>query len=125
MLLTIMRLQIVAFAIYGIGFFFVPDFTLDTVFGWDTTTSLARGLGAAFLVLAWIEYNITTKLADRMDLVWPFAVLPALLLVGFLWEKAADTYDGTDLFFWVTVVVTVFFAVTVAIGARNGPDAAA
>jgi hypothetical protein len=120
-----MRLQIAAFAIYGIGFFFVPDFTLDTVFGWDTTTSLARGLGAAFLVLAWIEYNITAKLADRMDLVWPFAVLPALLLVGFLWERAADTYDGTDLFFWVTVVVTVFFSVTVAIGARSGPEPAA
>jgi hypothetical protein len=125
MLLTIMRLQIVAFAIYGIGFFFIPDFTLDTVFGWDTTTSLARGLGAAFLVLAWIEYNITAKLADRMDLVWPFAVLPALLLIGFLWEKAADTYDGTDLFFWVTVVVTVFFSAAVAIGARSGSEPAA
>jgi hypothetical protein len=125
MLLTIMRLQIAAFAIYGIGFFFIPDFTLDTVFGWDTATSFARGLGAAFLVLAWIEYNVTTRLADRMDLVWPFAVLPALLLVGFLWEKAADTYDGTDLFFWVTVVVTVFFSVTVAIGARSSPESAA
>ncbi len=122
MLLTIMRLQVAAFAIYGIGFFFIPEFTLDTVFGWDTTTSLARGLGAAFLILAWIEYGITTKLADRMDLVWPFAVLPALLLVGFLWEKAVDTYDGTDLFFWVTVVVTVFFSVGVAIGARSGPE---
>ncbi|GMQ92966.1 MAG: hypothetical protein BMS9Abin12_0443 [Acidimicrobiia bacterium] len=119
MLLTIMRLQVAVTGIYGISFFFAPDFTLDTIFGWETTTSIARAVGAAFIVLAWIELNVTKKLSERLDLVWPFAALPALLLVGFLWEQAADTYDGSDLFFWVTVVVTLFFAIGITVGARK------
>ncbi|MFV1970245.1 MAG: hypothetical protein ACC683_04465 [Acidimicrobiia bacterium] len=119
MLLTIMRLQIAASAIYGISFFFVPDFTLDTIFGWETTTGFVRAVGAAFIVLAWIEFNVTKRLSERLDLVWPFAALPTLLLAGFLWEKLADTYDGSDLFFWVTVVVTLFFAIGISASARK------
>ncbi len=110
----VLRLQAVAFAIYGLTFFFIPDFTLGTIFDWETTSYWARTVGALFIALAWLEWNIAARLEERGDLVWPFALVPALLLVGIVWEKVADTYDGSDLFFWVTFAVTVFF--TIAVG---------
>ncbi len=110
----VMRLQAIAFAIYGLTFFFIPDFTLGTIFDWDTTSFWARAVGAIFIPLAWLEWNIAARLEERRDLVWPFALVPALLLVGIVWEKVADTYEGSDLFFWVTFGVTAFF--TIAVG---------
>ena len=50
---------------------------------------------------------------ERRDLVWPFALIPALLFAGLAWEKAADTYDGSDLFFWVTFGLTLLFTILV------------
>ena len=29
------------------------------------------------------------------------------------WEKVADSYDGSDLFFWVTFGVTLLFTILV------------
>ncbi len=108
-----MRFQAVVFAIYGLSFFFIPDFTLDTIFDWDTSSYWARGLGAAFIAVAWLEWYIAAKLEERRDLVWPFVLLPALLLVGAVWEKVADTYDGSDAFFAMVVVVTFFFTILI------------
>lgn len=108
-----MRFQAVVFAIYGLSFFFIPDFTLDTIFDWDTSSYWARGLGAAFIAVAWLEWYIAAKLEERRDLVWPFVLLPALLLVGAVWEKVADTYDGSDAFFSMVVVVTLFFTILI------------
>jgi hypothetical protein len=110
----VMRLQAIAFAIYGLSFFLFPDFTLGTVFDWDTTSYWARAVGAIFIGLAWLEWSIAARLEEQRDLVWPFALIPALLFAGAVWEKAADTYDGSDLFLWVTLGVTLFF--TIAVG---------
>ncbi len=107
------RFQAVVFAIYGLSFFFIPDFTLGTIFDWDTSSYWARGLGAAFIAVAWLEWNIAAKLEERRDLVWPFVLLPALLLVGAVWEKVADTYEGSDAFFSMVVVVTLFFTILI------------
>jgi len=108
-----MRFQAVVFAIYGLSFFFIPDFTLGTIFDWDTSSYWARGLGAAFIAVAWLGWNIAAKLEERRDLVWPFVLLPALLLVGAVWEKVADTYEGSDAFFSMVVVVTLFFTILI------------
>jgi hypothetical protein len=108
-----MRLQAIVFAIYGLSFFFVPDFTLGTIFDWDTSSYWARSLGAAFIAVAWLEWNIAAKLEERQDLVWPFVLIPALLLVTAVWEKAADTYEGSDAFFWMVVVVTLLFTILI------------
>ena len=107
------RFQAVVFAIYSLSFFFIPDFTLDTIFDWDTSSYWARGLGAAFIAVAWLEWYIAAKLEERRDLVWPFVLLPALLLVGAVWEKVADTYEGSDAFFSMVVVVTFFFTILI------------
>jgi len=108
-----MRLQAIAYGIYGLAFFFIPDFVLGTVFEWDTPSSWARGLGAIFIAVAWLEWSIAAKLEERRDLVWPFVLIPALLLVGVVWEKVADTYDGSDAYFSMVVAVTLFFTILI------------
>jgi hypothetical protein len=119
MLTTIMRVQSFAFAAYGVAFFFLPDFTLDTIFGWETTSSFPRVLGALFIGVAWLEWNISSRVADRREQVWPFVAIPALILIALIWEQAAGTYEGSDLFFWVSVAVTVFFALSVSLAAMR------
>ncbi len=108
-----MRFQAIAYALYGLSFFFIPDFVIGTVFDWDTPSYWARGLGAIFIAVAWLEWSITAKLEERRDLVWPFVLIPALLLVGVVWEKVADTYDGSDAYFSMVVVVTLFFTILI------------
>jgi hypothetical protein len=40
-----------------------------------------------------------------------------LILIYFTWEQAAGTYEGSDLFFWVSVALTVFSSVGVGMAA--------
>jgi len=104
-----MRFQAIAYAIYGLSFFFIPDFVIGTVFDWDTSSYWARGLGAVFIAVAWLEWSME----ERRDLVWPFVLIPALLLVGVVWEKVADTYDGSDAYLSMVIVVTLFFTILI------------
>ncbi len=119
MLTTIMRIQSFVFALYGVTFFLVPDFTLDTIFGWETMSLFPRAIGATFIGVAWLEWNVAGRLAERRDLVWPFVAIPVLILIAFIWEQAAGTYEGSDLFFWVSVAVTAFFSVAVSLAAMR------
>lgn len=109
MLTTMLRVQSVVFAGYGVTFFFVPDFTLGTIFGWETMSLFPRIVGVGFIGLAWLEWNVAKRISERRDLVWPYVGVPVLILIGFIWEQAAGTYEGSDLFFWVSVALTVFF----------------
>lgn len=114
-LALILRAQAVVFVVYGLSFLLAPDFTLDTVFGWEGAETLfARLVGVTFLALGWFDWLIATRLESRLEMVWPLVMVPLLLLVVLVSEKVADNYEGSDLFFWVSVGVTVFF--TVAVG---------
>lgn len=109
-----MRVQAIVTAIYGVTFFLIPEFMLDTIFQWEAPdTFWPRGVGAMFLALAWVEWNVLNHVADLMTAVWGFVVLPVALFIGFVWERAADNYDGSDFFFWVSIAVTVVFALWV------------
>jgi len=112
-LTMIMKIQAVAFLAYAVGWFFIPDFINDTVLGWDTETVWARVLGGVFFGVAFGEWKVIEKLEERMDLVWMFAAIPIGILAALLWEQLADTYTGSDLFFWVSVAVTVVFGTAV------------
>ncbi len=111
----VMKLQAVVFAAYALAFVLLPDFTLDTVFGWSGVDLFwPRGVGVAFVGLAWLAYNVATNIESRVDLVWPLWAVPALYVVVFVWMRAADSYQGTDAFWWTSIVVTGAF--TLAIG---------
>ncbi len=119
MLTTVLRIQSFVFAVYGVAFFLIPDFTMDTVFGWEVMTLFPRAVGATFIGIAWLEWIGAERIAAAKDLVWPFVGIPALLLATFVWERAAGTYEGSDLFFWVSVAVTVIFTLAVGMAAAR------
>lgn len=120
---TVMRIQSVVFFAYGAAFLLIPDFAIGTLFGYDVATFWPRGLGAALLGVAWVEWNVAERLGERLDLVWPFALIPALFVVGFLWERAAGTYPGTVSFWWVNLVVSlVFFVAVIATRPSSAPE---
>ncbi len=108
-----MRFQAIAAAIYGLSYFFIPDFVIGTLFDWDTSSAWTRSVGGLLIAIAWLEWNITAKLEQRRDLVWPFVLVPASLLAGTVWEKVADTYDGSDAYFAMVVAVTLFFTILI------------
>lgn len=120
---AVMRIQSVVFFAYGAAFLLIPDFALGTLFGYEVDTFWPRGVAAAFLGLSWVEWNIAERLGERLDLVWPFALIPGLLVVVFLWERAAGTYPGTVSFWWVNLVVTlVFFVAVIATRPASAPE---
>jgi len=82
---------------------------IGTLFDWDISPYWARAVGGLFIAIAWLERNITAKLEQRRDLVWPFVLVPAPLLAVTVWEKVADTYDGSVAYFAMVVAVTLFF----------------
>jgi hypothetical protein len=115
-LTLILKLQAVAFALYGLAFLLAPDFTLDDIFGWeDTQTLFLRVLGASFLIFGWFDWAVADRLEGRLDLVWPLVAAPALILAVFVAQRVAGNYEGTEAFFWTSVAVTAFF--TAAVGA--------
>jgi hypothetical protein len=65
---------------------------------------------------------VADRLEERLDLVWPFALIPGLLMVGLLWERAAGTYPGTESFWWVNLIVSlVFFVAVIATRPKHAP----
>lgn len=114
-LTSVLRIQAVVFAAYSALFLLAPDFTMDTVFGWaDQPVLWVRAVGVPFAGMALTGWLVAANLETRLDLVWPLVVVPALFVVVFLAEKIAGAYEGSDLFFWVSLAVSAFF--TLAVG---------
>lgn len=106
-----MKVQMITFAAYAIGWFFIPNFINDTILGWETDTFWPRLMGGAFFGVALAEWLVIQRLRDRMDLVWPFVWIPLGILLALLWERIAGDYTGSDRFWWVSVVVTGVFGI--------------
>jgi hypothetical protein len=115
LLSTLMKIQMVVFLFYGVTFFLLPGWTLGTIFGFDELPPLGwpRSIGAIFLAITLAEYLSVRRLSERLDLAWFFAAVPGLLLLGFIWDRVAGIYEGSELFYWVSIAVTGFFLVAV------------
>jgi hypothetical protein len=115
LLSTLMKIQMIAFLIYGVTFFFIPAWTLQAIFAFDQLPPLTwpRAIGGMFLAIAFAEYLCDRRLSERLDLAWFFATIPGFLLVAFIWDRVAGTYGGSELFYWVTIAVTAFFFIAV------------
>jgi hypothetical protein len=115
LLSTLMKIQMITFLIYGLAFFFIPNWTLQIIFAFDQLPppTWPRAIGGIFLAIVLAEYLCDRRLSERLDLVWFFVAIPGFLLVAFIWDGAAGTYEGSDLFYWVSVAVVAFFFVAV------------
>ena len=116
-LTMIMKVQSLAFAVYGLALFLVPEFLLDTMFGWESPELFwPRAAGVPLIGIALLEWHIA-RLDSRSGLVWPFVVTPGLYVVGFLWSFFADELaaaDGYKAFFWVSFGISAFFLALMA-----------
>ncbi len=110
-----LQVQAIAFMAYGVGFLLIPEVLNDSILGWaDTETVFSRVIGGAFIGIAWLERNLSQEVDRRPRDAWPLALIPSLFVVGFLWEKIADSYTGPDTWWWVNLIVSATFAVLVA-----------
>jgi hypothetical protein len=107
----LMKIQIFALLIYGFTFFFIPAWTLQTIFAFDKLPPLIwpRGIGGLFFANALAEYLCNRRLSERLDLVWFFSIFPGFLVLAFIWDRVAGSYQGTEVFFWVSIAVAGFF----------------
>ncbi len=113
-LVLVLRIQAAASLAYGVSFLLTPDFTLDTIFGWQgAETDFARMAGVLFLSIGWFGLLVAKRIDTRLDMVWPLVSVPVLLLAVLIAVRAAGNYLGTDSFYWMSIAVTVFFAVAV------------
>jgi hypothetical protein len=110
-----MKIQMIALLIYGVTFFFIPAWTLQTIFAFDQLPPITwpRAIGGMFLAIALAEYLCDRRLSERLDLAWFFTAVPGFLLLAFIWDRVAGTYEGSELFFWVSVAVVAFFFVAI------------
>ena len=115
LLSTLMKIQMIIFLVYGVTFFLLPAWTLRTIFAFDQLPPISwpRAIGATFLAITLGEYFCIRRLSERLDEVWFFTAVPGLLLLGFIWDRVAGSYQGSELFYWVSIAVTAFFFVTV------------
>ncbi len=117
-LAMIMRVQAVTFAVYGLALFLIPEFLLDTVFGWENPELFwARAVGVPLVGVSLLEWSVVAQIHSRKDLVWPFVAIPGLYVVGFLWSQFADELsdvEGHEVFFWVSFGVAAFFFVALS-----------
>lgn len=119
-LVLVLRIQAAASFAYGVSFLLAPDFTLDSVFGWEgAATDFARMVGVLFLSTGWFGVLVARRIESRLDMVGPLVLVPVLLLAVLVALRVAGNYDGTDSLYWTSLVVTVFFAVAVG-GSRLG-----
>lgn len=110
----ITRIQALAFAAYGIAFYLAPDPINDAVFGWAETESIfGRVIGASFLGIAWLEWRLSPWMADNPSWAYPFALIPLLFAIAFVWDRAADTFTGPDSWWWPNFIVSVVFTLLV------------
>jgi hypothetical protein len=106
---SFMKVQLIVFALYALGWFFIPGVVNDTILGWDSGTFWPRMIGGAFFGVVYLEWRVIQRLHNRLDLVWAFVMIPLGFLAALLIERATGGYTGNNLFWWVSVVVTAFF----------------
>ena len=117
LLATLLKVQALAFLIYGLTFFLIPAWTLQTFFGFDKLPTLIfpRVVGAVFLAIVLAEYFCIRRLSERLEFAWFFTLVPFLMFIAFIWERAAGTYEGTAFFYWSSFFVTLFFTVVIGV----------
>jgi hypothetical protein len=117
LLSIMMKIQAIAFLIYGLFFFLTPAWTLEGIFGFEKLPPLiySRIIGAVFLAIVPAEYLCFRRPLERLDLAWFFVAAPGFMLVAFIWEGIAGTYEGTAFFYWSSIFVTLFFTVVIAL----------
>lgn len=111
---AVMTAQAVVFAIYGLPYLLVPANT-QVITGQPPVpeTYILRVIGIAFVMLAWLEFQIAADLPRYRGLTLTFAVISAFYFVTIALQLATTGFNGAAWYWWLNLVVTAAFAIAV------------
>jgi hypothetical protein len=111
---AVMTAQAVVFAIYGLPYLLVPANT-QAITGQPPVpeTYILRVIGIAFVMLAWLEFQITADLPRYRRLTLTFAVISAFYFVTIALQLATTGFNGAAWYWWLNLVITAAFAIAV------------
>lgn len=101
MLRRVMIIQAVILALYGIPYLLAPT-TMQALTGQPPVPEphVLRALGIAFLVLAWLESQITADLPQSRQLTLAYAVLSAVFFVTIAVQLITTGFNGARWGWW-------------------------
>ena len=116
---VVMTAQAVVFAIYGLPYLLIPTNT-QVLTGQAPVpeTYILRVIGIAFVMLAWLEFQIAADLARYRGLSLTYAVISAFYFVTIALQLATTGFNGAAWYWWLNLVVSAAF--TIAVFAARG-----
>lgn len=111
---VVMTAQAVVFAIYGLPYLLIPANT-QVLTGQPPVpeTYILRVIGIAFVMLAWLEFQIVADLPRYQGLTLTYAVISASYFVTIALQLATTGFNGAAWYWWLNLVVTAAFAIAV------------
>ena len=125
MLRTVMLIQSVVLAVYGLPYLLLPART-QALTGQAPVpeTYFLRVVGIAFIMLAWLEFQMAGELSRYRGLTLIYAILPASFFVTIALQLATTGFHGALWFWWLNLAVTGAFAVAMFAARRRYPVSA-
>jgi hypothetical protein len=121
---AVMLVQSIVLAVYGIPYLVMPASTqLVTGQAPVPETYFLRVVGIAFIMLAWLEYQVAGDLARYRGLTLAYAILPAFFFVTIALQLATTGFTGALWYWWLNMAITAAFAIAMFV-ARRGLAAA-
>jgi hypothetical protein len=117
---TVMLAQSIVLAVYGIPYLVMPA-GIQRLTGQAPVpeTYFLRVVGIAFIVLAWLEFQVAGDLARYRGLTLAYAILPALFFVTIALQLATTGFTGALWFWWLNLAITAAFAVAMFSARRS------
>ncbi len=109
---VVMLVQSVVLAVYGLPYLLMPAST-QVLTGQAPVpeTYFLRVVGIAFIMLAWLEFQVAGDLARYRGLTLTYAILPASFFVTIAIQLATTGFTGALWYWWLNLAITAAFAV--------------
>jgi hypothetical protein len=116
---AVMAAQAVVFAIYGLPYLFVPANT-QVITGQPPVpeTYVLRVIGIAFVMLAWLEFQIAADLPRYRGLTLTYVAISAFYFVTIALQLATTGFNGAVWYWRLNLVISAAFAIAVLPPAR-------
>jgi hypothetical protein len=112
--------QSVVLVVYGLPYLLVPA-RAQVLTGQAPVpeTYFLRVVGIAFIMLAWLEFQVAGDLVRYRGLTLAYAVLPAFFFVTVALQLATTGFAGALWYWWLNLAVTAVFAVAMFVARRG------
>jgi hypothetical protein len=117
---AVMVVQSVVLAVYGLPYLLMPANT-QALTGQPPVpeTYFLRVLGIAFVMLAWLEFQIAADLPRYRRLTLTYAIIPTCFFVTIALQLGTTGFNGAVWYWWLNLVITAAFAVAMFTARRR------